>query len=89
MLLSAKLWSIFRVPVAGAFSLALPLADEPIFVVNATRPLLYQRRSLWGEGQLFHHKLELEPLSRLDCFSLVNEILRSGFTGRPIKPILV
>jgi class 3 adenylate cyclase/predicted ATPase len=56
--------------------LALALADEPIFVVNAARPYLYQRRPQWGEGQLFHHNLELEPLTRADCIQLVEEILR-------------
>lgn len=56
--------------------LALTLAGEPVMVVCAARPALFERRPRWGEGQRFHTRLALEPLSRWDSRRLVAEILQ-------------
>jgi ABC-type oligopeptide transport system substrate-binding subunit/class 3 adenylate cyclase len=56
--------------------LALALAQEPVMIVSAARPGLFERRPHWGEGQPFHRRLVLEPLSRWDSRRLVAEILR-------------
>ena len=45
-------------------------------VVSAARRELFQRRPGWGEGQAFHSRLALEPLSRSQSQSLVAEILQ-------------
>jgi ABC-type oligopeptide transport system substrate-binding subunit/class 3 adenylate cyclase/tetratricopeptide (TPR) repeat protein len=56
--------------------LALVLHQQPLLIVSATRPELFDRRPHWGEGQGFHRRLALEPLSRWDSRRLVAEILR-------------
>jgi tetratricopeptide (TPR) repeat protein len=38
--------------------------------------MLLERRPLWGEGQRFHTKLDLAPLSTRDCRRLVEDILQ-------------
>jgi predicted ATPase len=40
------------------------------------RPQLYDRRPSWGEGQGFHARINLQPLSRLDSRRLVRELLK-------------
>jgi class 3 adenylate cyclase len=37
--------------------------DLPLFVLCMARPSLYERRPQWGEGQRFHERIQLEPLS--------------------------
>ena len=56
--------------------LAQALSAEPVMVVCAARPALFERRPHWGEGQPFHSRLVLEPLSRRDSRRLVAEILQ-------------
>ncbi len=57
-------------------SLARENTEIPLFVIYMARPGLYDRRPSWGEGQLFHARLNLEPLSRLDSRRLVREMLK-------------
>lgn len=57
-------------------TLARENTEIPLFVIYMARPGLYDRRPSWGEGQLFHARLNLEPLSRLDSRRLVREMLK-------------
>jgi ABC-type oligopeptide transport system substrate-binding subunit/class 3 adenylate cyclase len=56
--------------------LAVALVDQPLMIVSAARPALLERRPQWGEGQPFHHTLQLEPLSRRNTRRLLDEILQ-------------
>jgi ABC-type oligopeptide transport system substrate-binding subunit/class 3 adenylate cyclase len=56
--------------------LALALASQPVLIVAAARPALFERRPHWGEGQPFHSRLALGPLSRWDSRRLVDEVLQ-------------
>jgi tetratricopeptide (TPR) repeat protein len=40
------------------------------------RPSFYERRPQWGEGQRFHERIQLEPLSQLSSRRLVRELLK-------------
>jgi len=51
-------------------------AKLPLFVMCMARPSLYERRPQWGEGQHFHEKIMLEPLSQLSSRRLVRELLK-------------
>ena len=57
-------------------SLARENTEIPLFIVYMARPGLYDRRPSWGEGQQFHARLNLKPLSRLDSRRLVRELLK-------------
>ncbi|MGH7724731.1 MAG: protein kinase domain-containing protein [Candidatus Eiseniibacteriota bacterium] len=48
----------------------------PMFVLCMARPTLYERRPQWGEGQRFHERIQLEPLSQLSSRRLVRELLK-------------
>jgi class 3 adenylate cyclase/tetratricopeptide (TPR) repeat protein len=50
--------------------------DLPLFVLCMARPSLYERRPQWGEGQHFHERIQLEPLSQLSSRRLVRELLK-------------
>jgi ABC-type oligopeptide transport system substrate-binding subunit/class 3 adenylate cyclase len=52
------------------------LEGQPLMVVCAARPVLFERRPHWGEGQELHSRLALQPLSRWDSRRLVAEILQ-------------
>ncbi len=56
--------------------LALALVDQPLMIVSAARPPLFERRPHWGEGHPFHRRIPLEPLSRRDTRRLLEEILQ-------------
>lgn len=56
--------------------LALALRERAALVVSAGRPQLYQRRPHWMEGQPFHLRLDLRPLSRSDSRLLTREVLQ-------------
>jgi tetratricopeptide (TPR) repeat protein len=45
-------------------------------IASAARPQLFERRPHWGEGQSFHRRLALEPLSNWQSRRLVAEILQ-------------
>lgn len=48
----------------------------PMFVLCMARPSLYERRPQWGEGQRFHERIQLEPLSQLSSRRMVRELLK-------------
>ena len=48
----------------------------PLFILCMARPALYERRPQWGEGQRFHERIQLEPLSQLSSRRLVRELLK-------------
>jgi serine/threonine protein kinase/tetratricopeptide (TPR) repeat protein len=50
--------------------------DLPLFVLCMARPSFYERRPQWGEGQRFHERIQLEPLSQLSSRRLVRELLK-------------
>jgi ABC-type oligopeptide transport system substrate-binding subunit len=56
--------------------LALALREQPLMIVGTARLELFERRPRWGEGQSFHSRLALEPLSKWDSRELVAEILQ-------------
>jgi ABC-type oligopeptide transport system substrate-binding subunit/class 3 adenylate cyclase len=56
--------------------LALALSDQPLMIACAARPALFERRPHWGEGQAFHRRLALEPLTKRNTRRLLGEILR-------------
>jgi serine/threonine protein kinase/tetratricopeptide (TPR) repeat protein len=57
-------------------SLARENTAIPLFIIYMARPQLYDRRPSWGEGQGFHARINLQPLSRLDSRRLVRELLK-------------
>jgi serine/threonine protein kinase/predicted ATPase len=57
-------------------SLARENTAIPLFIIYMARPELYDRRPSWGEGQGFHARINLQPLSRLDSRRLVRELLK-------------
>jgi ABC-type oligopeptide transport system substrate-binding subunit/class 3 adenylate cyclase len=56
--------------------LALSLTDEALMIACAARPGLYERRPHWGEGQAFHRRLPLGPLTKRNTRRLLAEILQ-------------
>jgi ABC-type oligopeptide transport system substrate-binding subunit/class 3 adenylate cyclase/tetratricopeptide (TPR) repeat protein len=56
--------------------LALALTDQPVMIVSAARPALFERRPHWGEGQPFHSQLLLRPLTKRNTRRLLEEILQ-------------
>jgi class 3 adenylate cyclase/tetratricopeptide (TPR) repeat protein len=51
-------------------------SELPLLIVCLTRGILYERRPYWGEGETYHRKLSLEPLSKRESRQLVEEILQ-------------
>jgi class 3 adenylate cyclase/tetratricopeptide (TPR) repeat protein len=66
-------------------------AESPVLVIGAARPALYERRPHWGEGLLFHTRLELQPLSLRESRLLVEEILQKVAEPeqQPVKDLVV
>jgi ABC-type oligopeptide transport system substrate-binding subunit/class 3 adenylate cyclase/tetratricopeptide (TPR) repeat protein len=56
--------------------LALALTNQPVMIASAARPALFERRPSWGEGQPFHTRLPLRPLSKRNTRRLLHEILQ-------------
>jgi ABC-type oligopeptide transport system substrate-binding subunit/class 3 adenylate cyclase len=56
--------------------LAFSLVEQPVMIVSTTRPELFDHRPRWGEGQSFHTRLSLRPLSKRNTRRLLNEILQ-------------
>ena len=56
--------------------LAATLSETCLIVVCLARPVLFERRPSWGEGQDAHICLELKALSRRESRALVAEILQ-------------
>jgi len=57
-------------------NLTLGLSGEPVLFLAAARPSLYEKRPNWMEGQPFHLRLDLRPLSRWVSRQLVKEVLQ-------------
>ncbi|MBZ0320827.1 MAG: AAA family ATPase [Anaerolineae bacterium] len=47
----------------------------PLLILCLARPILYEKRPYWGEGQECHLLIDLRPLSTRDSRQLVTEIL--------------
>jgi class 3 adenylate cyclase len=58
------------------YSLEGALAEQPLLIVCTARPRLYERRPNWGEGLIFHKRIDLLPLSRRESRQLVEQILQ-------------
>ncbi len=48
----------------------------PLMIICMARPELFERRKTWGEGQPFHQKVMLTPLTKVDSRRLVREVLQ-------------
>jgi predicted ATPase/class 3 adenylate cyclase len=57
--------------------LALRLEASSVILVATTRHVLLERRPHWGEGQDFHRRLYLAPLSKRDSRRLLAEVLQN------------
>jgi predicted ATPase/class 3 adenylate cyclase len=61
-----------------------------LLVVCLARPLLFERRPNWGEGQEIHTRLDLKPLSRRASRELVDEILqKAAFIPDGLRTLVV
>jgi len=58
--------------------LVAAVPDTRLLVVCLARPPLFERRPGWGEGQNFHTRIDLRPLSRRASRVLVGEILQKA-----------
>jgi len=56
--------------------LAMELNDQPVLILATARHRLLERRQHWGEGQDFHRRILLEPLSKRESRNLVAEVLQ-------------
>ena len=56
--------------------LALAVDRQRLLIVGAARPDLWQRRPHWGEGQPWHGRCDLRPLSKRDGRRQVTAILQ-------------
>jgi class 3 adenylate cyclase/tetratricopeptide (TPR) repeat protein len=50
--------------------------DLPLLIVCLAREQLFEQRPYWGEGEPYHRKISLEPLSKRESRKLVSEILQ-------------
>ncbi|NJD59310.1 MAG: hypothetical protein FIA98_07915, partial [Anaerolineae bacterium] len=57
-------------------TLAERLQHQPLLFTCAARHSLLERRPYWGEGLEYHHRLNLEPLSKRESHQLVSEIFK-------------
>ena len=55
--------------------LAQRLSNQPVLIICLGRSLFLERRPLWGEGLVYHKRINLEALPTRDCRRLVEEIL--------------
>jgi tetratricopeptide (TPR) repeat protein len=64
--------------------------DTRLLVVCLARPLLFERRPSWGEGQQVHSQINLKPLSRRASRALVGEILqKTGGVPDELRDLIV
>jgi class 3 adenylate cyclase/predicted ATPase len=56
--------------------LALGPTDQSVLIVTTARHGLLERRPHWGEGQDYHWRIVLEPLSKRESRQLVAEVLQ-------------
>ena len=65
-------------------------AHVRLLIVCLARPVLFERRPYWGEGQAYHSRLDLHPLSRQHSRQLVAEILqRAGEVPVALRDLVV
>jgi len=57
-------------------ALAFELINQPVMILTTARHGLLERRPNWGEGQDFHRRVLLEPLSKRESRKLAVEILQ-------------
>jgi predicted ATPase/class 3 adenylate cyclase len=50
--------------------------DRRLLLVCLMRPALYERRPYWGEGQKYHLRIDLNPLTKRESRKLIDEILQ-------------
>jgi len=58
--------------------LAQALAEQPILFICSSRPVLYERRSMWGDTLERHTRIELNPLGPQASQELVAEIFQKA-----------
>jgi predicted ATPase/class 3 adenylate cyclase len=51
-------------------------ADSRMLILNFTRPLLFERKPHWGEGQENHARITLQPLTKRESRQMVKDILQ-------------
>ncbi len=56
--------------------LVMATREQAVLLASATRPDLFQRRPHWMEGQPFHLRLDLRPLTYRECRLLSQEVLQ-------------
>jgi class 3 adenylate cyclase/predicted ATPase len=56
-------------------SISQYLQERRLMILFSTRNSFLERRPFWGEGQDFHNRIKLQPLSKWDSRLLVEEIL--------------
>ena len=63
--------------------LARNCADAPILILEFARPILFEHRPHWGEGQTNRTRLGLVSLTKRESRSLIEDILQKMPTGVP------
>jgi class 3 adenylate cyclase/predicted ATPase len=58
--------------------LAQSLAGHPVLFICSSRPVLYERRSMWGDTLERHIRIELNPLGPQASQDLVSEIFQKA-----------
>ncbi|MGD9049577.1 MAG: ABC transporter substrate-binding protein, partial [Anaerolineae bacterium] len=70
--------------------LVAAVPNTRLLVVCLARPLLFERRPSWGEGQEIHTWIDLKPLSRRASRALVREILqKAGEVPGDLRDLIV
>ena len=70
--------------------LVAAVPNTRLMVVCLARPLLFERRPSWGEGQEIHTWIDLKPLSRRASRALVREILqKAGEVPGDLRDLIV
>jgi type II secretory pathway predicted ATPase ExeA len=59
-------------------SLSLSMRNQPLQIIGAARPELFERRPDWYEGRAFHRRLDLQPLSEQESRNLVIDVLHEA-----------
>lgn len=63
--------------------LARNCADAPILILEFARPILFEHRPHWGEGQTNRTRLNLTPLTKRESRALIEDILQKMPQGVP------
>ncbi|TDP63173.1 adenylate/guanylate cyclase domain-containing protein [Roseateles toxinivorans] len=59
--------------------------DVPTLMLGLTRPLLFERRADWAEGEATHQRIDLQPLDKRGSRELANVLLQRL---NPVPPTL-